>query len=114
MVGSLGIINLTTGTPVRLTANLPTKYVSNQNGVSVRIQACPDNAAPVYIGLAGMEASPTGPQLLGVIAKPVSATTGPFDFFYLDIQGVPGALNISDIYVMGATSDGVIACYTAI
>lgn len=110
---SLGIINLTTGTAVRLTSLAPAKYLDNLPVVSFRVQACPDNASPVYVGGAAMEASPQGPDLLGVIPKPVSASTGPFDF-YSPPQSpqVPGPINLGDVWVMGASNDGVIVSYT--
>ena len=112
MVGSLGIITLTAGTPVRLTVNQTTP-ANRLGAISVRIQAHPNNAGPVYVGLANMEASPLGPGLLGVIAKPVSATTGPYDSFEITINNIPAGLNLADLYVDGTTSDGVIVSYTA-
>lgn len=114
MIGSLGIISIASGgTPTQITKNQTTP--SQRLAASkVRIQAHPNNAAPVYVGLAGMEASPTGPNLLAVIAKPVSATTGPFDFCELGgVGAVPVTLNLADIYIDGSTSDGVIVSYVA-
>lgn len=109
---NLGIIPVTT-TPLRLTSLAPAKYLDNLPVISFRIQAHPSNTAPVYVGGAGMEGSPLGPDILGVIAKPVSASTGPFDFYSPPQSAqTPGPINLADVYVMGTANDGVFVSYT--
>ena len=81
---------------------------------SVRLQAQPDNSGVVYVGLSGMEGSPSGPNLLGVIGKPASSTAASFDFFEVRFADIPAGLNLWDIFVDGTTGDGVIVSYTAI
>lgn len=113
MLASLGIITIASGgTPTQITKNQTTPS-QRLGAMRLRLQAHPNNAAPVYVGLAGMEASPIGPNLLGVIAKPAAATTGPFDTFEIGQEMIPAGLNLADIYIDGTTGDGVIACYTA-
>lgn len=115
MVGSLGVVTTNPGTPVRITANAPTQRTDAKNfpARSVRIQADTGNSVVVWVGLAGMEGSPSGPQLLGVIGKPAAATDPRFDFFEIDCGPVPG-LNLYDIFVDSvSTPASVIVSYTA-
>jgi hypothetical protein len=117
MVGSLGAVTVTTaGTPERITKLAPTSVqdAKRLGAKSARIQAMPDNTGLVYVGLAGMEGSPQGPNLLGVIPKPVSATTGPFETFEIHVEDVPAGLNLYDIFLdVTVSGEGAIVSYTA-
>jgi hypothetical protein len=108
MVQSLGYITCT-GSNVRATANQadPTARVGAQ---ALLFQAHPDNAAPVYIGLSGMNTA-TGAQVLGVIPAPGDPTTGPYPSFSPSQPVLPAGLNAADFYVNGADGDFVIVSY---
>ena len=112
MVGSLGYVTVTTaGTPVRATVNAPTP--SQRLGIqSITFQVLPANAGLIYYGRAGMDKS-TGVGVLGILPKPASATTGPFEEATISIPVAPAALNAADFYVDATSSgDKVLVRYT--
>lgn len=110
MVKSLGILTLTAGTPVRLTANLPAP-TQREGAQRIQIFPVPANAGVVYVGMEGMVIA-TGVQLLGAIPKPASATTGPFEPFTLEEYTSPNGFDAAQIFVDGTTNDQVIAYLT--
>lgn len=111
MLGSLGIVTI--NGPVRITVNAPDQVQDalRLGAVKVRIQAAPGNAGVVTVGL-DLDDSPQT-LILGYIAKPANATTGPFDYFEIDLQDLPGGMNLYDIFVDGTTDDEVVVAYTS-
>lgn len=106
MLGTLGLIPIVAGgTPVPLS-------LTNKAAQSIKLTPKPGNAGIVYVGLKGMNTT-TGVNVIGVIPKPTSATTGPFEPFEIGLPVIPGGLNLAHIYIDGTTNDGVYAGYTA-
>lgn len=106
---------LTTGTPVQV-SSVVTLLGSSALGYgkwaqSVKLQAHPDNTAVAYIGLAGMNIT-TGLNVLGVLPKPSSATTGPFPSDTYSEPLAPNGLALEDLYVQGTTGDKIIVSFT--
>ena len=114
MVGSLGLVTVTTsGTPVRATTNAadPTVRVPAQ---SITVQPAPGNAGILYVGLKGMDIT-TGVGVLRAIPKPASATTGPFTEATISIPVAPAGLDASQIYLDSSSSgDKGLVSFTAL
>ncbi len=99
------------GTPARLTANaaVPGDRVGAQ---SVMVQALPGNAGLVYVGLGGMNKT-TGVNVLAILPKPASATTGPFPSVTFSEPTIPAGFNLADLYIdAGTNNDGVVVSIT--
>ena len=116
MIGSLGIIT-SNGIPTRITVNASDQVQAarRMGATSVRLQALPGNAGIVYVALEHAElASPMGPQLLGVIGKPASATAATFDVFEVTLADLPQGLDLYSIFVWSLSGpNSVIGSYTA-
>lgn len=113
MVGSLGLVTITAGTPIRATANqaAPTQRLGAK---SIRVQVWPSNAGIIYVGIQEEQGSPIGDGLIAVLPKPTSATTGPFDSVEITLPDLPAGLDASKIWIDGTSSgDSVIVSYTA-
>ncbi len=113
MVASLGIIMCTgTTNAVRATSQQrdPTARVAAQ---SVRFQARLGNSGVVYVGLKGMEGSPTvdSPQIIAILGIPPA--TGSFPEYTCSVPNAPAALNAADFYLLGGAGDEVYVSYTA-
>ena len=78
---------------------------------SIQFQAHPSNAGIVYIGLAGMVTS-TGLNVLAVLPKPVSATTGPFASELFSEMLAPNGLSLDELYIDGTTNDLALISFT--
>ncbi len=115
MVGSLGTVQVgTPGILARATANQPdpTARIAAQ---TVEFQVLPANAGPVRICLLGADIIGTSSNelILHALPKPVSATTGPFDYWRVGVYNAPSALNPADFYIDADNAgDGVLIAYT--
>ena len=104
-LAGLGRVNITAGgTPQALMANVPSARCQ-----WVRIQADEDNAALLYIGLPTMVAA-TGVGVLGVLVIPLKTAGGLIPVFEVGARGVPGGVDLSKLYIDGATNEG---CYVS-
>jgi hypothetical protein len=116
MVGTLGEIFVPSpGTAVQITKNQadPTKYIAAR---TVSFQVLPGNNGIVYIGLQHMDAQGTGArsELLAILPKPTSATTGPFTTVTIGQDTVvPSSFDLTSFYVDAINAnDGVLVTYT--
>lgn len=100
---SLGRINLTAGTPIVIDAN-------GHTAARIRIQVAAANAGIVYVGRKALVTG-SGVGVVAILAKPASATTGPFDSITFESQMGMAAQNTSQYYVDGTTNDGVYVSY---
>jgi hypothetical protein len=69
----------------------------------------------VYICLAGSDMLGTSSNelVLHRLPKPVSATTGPFDYWRVGVFNVPSSINPADFYIdADQPGDGVLVTYT--
>jgi hypothetical protein len=105
-MNTLGLIAIASGgTPVQITA-------TSIGAITVTFQPKPGNAGVVYVGRKAMNTG-TGANVLGVIPKPASATTGPFQELTLPPTGTgSGGYRLDELYIDGTTGDGVYVRYT--
>ena len=111
MLGSLGIVTINGPTRITVNASDQVQQARKLGAVKVRIQAVPTNAGIVTV-LLNPDDTPLS-EFLGYISKPANATTGPFDVFEIDLQDLPGGMNLYDIAVDGTTNDQVVVSFTA-
>lgn len=105
-LSGLGRVNITAGgTPQALFANVPAARVQ-----WIRIQADEDNAALLYIGLSNMDKS-TGVGVLGVLVIPLKTAGGLIPVFEVGGSGVPVGVDLSKLYIDGATNEGVYVAF---
>lgn len=103
-LAGLGRVNITAGGTIqRLMPDTAAARVQ-----WVRIQADEDNAAEVYVGTAAMVVA-TGVGVLGVIGIPTA--TGPVPTFEVGALGPPVGVDLSDLYIDGATNEGVYVAF---
>lgn len=110
---SLGRVNIdAAGTPVQvgLAANIPTGKGSLAEGLrcqSYQIQADPANTAIVYIGTSALVKA-TRVGVHAILPKPADTATGPFPSQSFSVPFAANYFNLADVYIDGATNDGVI------
>lgn len=105
-MNTLGYVNIAAGgTPQALST-----VVSGKRCSMVILTPKPANAGIVYVGKAGMVTG-TGVNVAAAIPKPANATTGPFQTLTLPPLSSSGGYNLNEIYIDGATGDGVFVAY---
>lgn len=105
-LSGLGRVNMVAGgTPQALFADVPTSRVQ-----WVRIQADEDNVALMYIGLPNMVKA-TGVGVLAVLVIPLKTAGGLIPVFEVGAAGMPVGVDLSKLYIDGATNEGVYVAF---
>lgn len=106
-LASLGAITVSSaGTKVRATVN-QSDPGARYTVQSFQVQAGAANAGIIYIGFSNMNTS-NGTGVLGIIPKPVSATTGPFGSQSFSIINSPAGIDMRDIYIDSSASGDIV------